>query len=198
MLALNLCFSSLGGVEGWASFRLHHFTSEKSTTFPAYPLLTRVIIGHHFTPPAFNPVHCPGKAATLSLPTLWALDFTLSLVMLVGELLIDCLSLDGSTQSIFNMCRLQWLWHSGLGNNRLNPRAERIHSLLPCVAPPVWSWGRYGGFKGAQEGGMGPEPYLLPASVVREKKPLDHNHRRMTLGKSNKASHLNSKWILAL
>lgn len=40
---------------------------------------------------------------------------------------------------------------------------------------------------------MGPEPYLLPASVVREKKPLDHNHRRMTLGKSNKASHLNSK-----
>lgn len=31
------------------------------------------------------------------------------------------------------------------------------------------------------------------ASVVREKKPLDHNHHHMTLGKSNKASHLNSK-----
>lgn len=52
---------------------------------------------------AFNPVNCPGKAAALSLPSVWTPHFTVGLIMLVGGLLTDFLCLAGGAQSVFNV-----------------------------------------------------------------------------------------------
>lgn len=75
-------------------------------------------------------------------------------------------------------------------------RAKQFY-VLPCVIPPVWRGGRHIGFKGAQWGGVGPGPHLLPALAAGGKLPGPVAAIRLW-EKSNKISQLTSKRVLAL
>lgn len=52
---------------------------------------------------AFGPVYCPGKAAALSSPSVWAPHFTGGLIMMEEGLLTDFLRLAGGPQIICNV-----------------------------------------------------------------------------------------------
>lgn len=107
---------------------------------------------------AFNPVNCPGKAAALSLPSVWTPHFTAGLTMLVGGLLTDFLCLAGGAQSVFNVASSALVTTQRVENNRLTPGAKHVHPFLPCMMPPLWGRERLGGFQRARRSGARAAP----------------------------------------
>ena len=103
MLTLNLDFLP------WEGQRVEHHSEDTSLNIrevnipgspPSSPESPLAIASSLI---AFNPVYCPGEAAALSLPSFWAPHCTVSLIMLVGELLTHFLNAAGGTRRVFDM-----------------------------------------------------------------------------------------------